>query len=86
VPLLIQVATVTIDKNRRATITAVGGKQFEVNDDGILPVEVSPAGRRLAKTNYLAAATAIGTVRCQLHPAPRLSLAFLWVGGCRLRG
>jgi hypothetical protein len=49
VPLLIQVAAVTIDdNNKRASITAVGGAEFEVNDGGIFPVQVSPtSGRRL---------------------------------------
>jgi hypothetical protein len=50
-PPLFQVASVTIDDyNRRAIITAVGGTQFEVNDDGVFPVQVSPTtGRRLLK-------------------------------------
>jgi hypothetical protein len=34
--------------NKRARVTAVGGAEFEVNDGGIFPVQVSPtAGRRL---------------------------------------
>ncbi len=45
-PPLIQVATVTIDSNKSASITAVGGAEFEV-DDGIFPVQMSPTGRRL---------------------------------------
>jgi hypothetical protein len=80
---------VTIDNNKRATITAVGGQQFEVNDDGIFPVQMSPTGRRLAKTNSDGAigfGTIIVQVRCQLHPARCLSPAapaFLGVGVCR---
>jgi hypothetical protein len=40
---------VTIDGgNKRASIIAVGGAEFEVNDGGIFPVQQSPtAGRRL---------------------------------------
>jgi hypothetical protein len=49
VPPLIQVAAMTIDAgNKRASITSVGGAEFEVNDGGIFPVQVSlKGGRRL---------------------------------------
>jgi hypothetical protein len=48
---------VTIDLNKRASITAVGGAEFEVNDDGMFPVEVTKAGgRRLLRFAGLAKA------------------------------
>jgi hypothetical protein len=46
-PPLIQVATMTIDEDKRAILTAVGGTQFTINDNGMFPVVVSPQGRRL---------------------------------------
>jgi hypothetical protein len=47
-PPLIQVAAVTIDNdNKRASITAVGGAEFEVNNDGLYAVEVANGRRRL---------------------------------------
>jgi hypothetical protein len=46
-PPLIQVASTTIDENKRAIITAVGGTQFRIDDNGIFPVVKSPQGRRL---------------------------------------
>jgi hypothetical protein len=47
---LFQTASVTIyDNIKRATITAVGGAEFEINKDGIFPVKVGPNGRRLSQ-------------------------------------
>jgi hypothetical protein len=54
--VVIQIAAVSIDPNKRATITTATGAQFEVNDVGMYPVQVSPTGRRLLQ------------VRCQQRP------------------
>jgi hypothetical protein len=46
-PPVFQIASVTIaGNNTRATIIAVGGAEFEVNDDGLFTVEVTEAGGR----------------------------------------
>jgi hypothetical protein len=73
VPPLIQVAAVAIDDdNKRAIITAVGGAEFEVNDDGVHPVQVSSSGRRLLQ------------VRCQQRPAAPCRSARVPIGGRRV--
>jgi hypothetical protein len=37
----------TIQEDHRAILTAVGGTQFSIDDNGMFPVVVSPKGRRL---------------------------------------
>ena len=57
---LFQTASVTIDDdNKRATITSVGGAEFEVNEAGIFPVKVGPNGRRLQQTDVVGITAAV---------------------------
>jgi hypothetical protein len=38
-----------MEEGKRAIVTAVGGAQFRIDDNGMFPVVVSPKGRRLTQ-------------------------------------